>query len=123
MLLKVYVKEKHNLPEIINFFLICSNFKKNYLTNFVASQFWWMVDCGFNSNRHIFIKNFVLVFMKLIRSELYCFGIIIQKMVFQCLYRSKANYIRLNSLNIKKSAGAKLSPFVIYIKVIICLLW
>ena len=25
--LKVYVKEKHNLPEIINFFVICANLK------------------------------------------------------------------------------------------------
>ena len=28
MLLKVYVKKKHNLPEIINFFVICTNLKK-----------------------------------------------------------------------------------------------
>ena len=26
--LKVYVKEKHNLPEIVNLFLICANLKK-----------------------------------------------------------------------------------------------
>ena len=28
VLLKVYVKDKHNLPEIINFFVIWANFKK-----------------------------------------------------------------------------------------------
>ena len=28
VLLKVYVKEKHNLLEIINFFVICANLKK-----------------------------------------------------------------------------------------------
>ena len=28
VLRKVYVKEKHNLPEIINFFVICSNLQK-----------------------------------------------------------------------------------------------
>ena len=28
VLLKVYVKEKHNLPEIIIFFVICANLKK-----------------------------------------------------------------------------------------------
>ena len=61
VLLKVYVKEKHNLPEIINFFLICSNVLKKYIADFVQSQFWWIVDCGFNSIRHIFIQSFVLV--------------------------------------------------------------
>ena len=28
VLLKVYVKEKHNLLEIVNLFLICANLKK-----------------------------------------------------------------------------------------------
>ena len=28
MLLKVHVEEKHNLPEIISFFVICVNLKK-----------------------------------------------------------------------------------------------
>ena len=55
VLLTVYVKEKHNLPEIIYFFLIFFQFKKNYVTNFVRSQFWWIVDYGFNGIRHIFI--------------------------------------------------------------------
>ena len=42
-------------------------------------------------------------FMALIRSELYCFGIRIQNIVFHCHYRSKTNYIWLTSLNIKKN--------------------
>ena len=46
-------------------------------------------------------------FMGLIRSELYCFGIRIQKIVFHCLYKSKTNYIRINSLNIKKNYRSK----------------
>ena len=41
------------------------------------------------------------MFMGLIRFELYCFGIRIQKIVFYCLYR-RTNYVRLNNLNIKK---------------------
>ena len=45
--------------------------------------------------------------MELIRSEFYCFGIRIQKIVFHCLYKSKANYLRINRLNIKKTTGAK----------------
>ena len=53
--------EKHNLPEIINFFVICANLKKNYITDFVQNQFWWIVDCCFNGIRHIFIQSFVLV--------------------------------------------------------------
>ena len=61
MLLKVYVKEKRNLPKIINLFTIWSNFKNNYVTNFVQSQFWWIVDRGFNGIRHIFTQSFVLV--------------------------------------------------------------
>ena len=40
-----------------NFF----QFKKKYVTNFVQSQFWWIVDSGFNGIRHIFIQSFVLV--------------------------------------------------------------
>ena len=39
VLLKVYVKEKRNLPKIINLFVIWRNFKNNYVTNFVQSQF------------------------------------------------------------------------------------
>ena len=35
--------------------------KKIYTTNFVQSQFWWIVDRRFNGIRHIFIPNFVLV--------------------------------------------------------------
>ena len=61
VLLKVYVKEKHNLPEIINFFRNLYQFKKIYVTNFVQSQFWWIADCGFSGIRHIFMQNFVLV--------------------------------------------------------------
>ena len=61
MLLKVYVKEKRNLPKIINLLIIWSNFKNNYVTNFVQSQFWWIVDRGFNGIRHIFTQSFVVV--------------------------------------------------------------
>ena len=61
MLLKGYVKEKRNLPKIINLLIIWSNFKNNYVTNFVQSQFWWIVDRGFNGIRHIFTQSFVLV--------------------------------------------------------------
>ena len=39
-------------------------------------------------------------FMGLIRSELYCLGIRIQRKKF-CLFRSRANYIRLKNLIIK----------------------
>ena len=55
--------------------------------------------------------------MGLIRSELYCFVIRTQKIIFYCL-RSTTNYIRLNYLDIKKVTGAKLSRFVIYIEAI-----
>ena len=80
VLLKIYVKEKHNLPEIINFFVICVNFKKNCTTNFVQRQFWWIVDCRFNGIRHIFISNFVLVVYGVNGvSVLYCLGIKMQK--------------------------------------------
>ena len=40
VLSKVYVKEKHNLPEIINFFVTWASIKKIHVTNFVQSQFW-----------------------------------------------------------------------------------
>ena len=43
------------------FFVICANLKKIYITNFDQGQFWWIADCGFNGIRHIFIKSFVLV--------------------------------------------------------------
>ena len=47
--------------------------------------------------------------MLLIRSsELYCFGIRIQKNCFYRLYRSRTNYKRLNNLNIKKLPEQKL---------------
>ena len=62
-------------------------------------------------------------FMGLLRSKLYCFGIRIQKIVSHCLYKLKTNYMRINNLNIKKTTGAKLSPFAIYIEAIIYLLW
>ena len=52
----------------------------------------------------------------LIRSELYCFGIRIQKNVLYCLYRSRINYIWLIKLTIQKTTKAKLSQFVIYIE-------
>ena len=45
--------------------------------------------------------------MGLIRSELHCFGIRIQEIVFNAIF----------------IAGAKLSPFVIYIEATIYLLW
>ena len=45
--------------------------------------------------------------MGLIRSELYCFGIRIQEIVFIAIF----------------IAGAKLSPFAIYIEAAIYLLW
>ena len=35
--------------------------EKNNVTNFVQSQYWWIVNCGFNDIRHIFIQSFVLV--------------------------------------------------------------
>ena len=35
VLLKICVKEEHNLPEIINLFVICA-IKKIYITNFVV---------------------------------------------------------------------------------------
>ena len=33
-------------------------FKKIYITNLVQNQFRWIVDCGFNGIKHIFIKSF-----------------------------------------------------------------
>ena len=39
VLLKIYVKEKHNLPEIIFFFRILFQFKKIYITNFAHANF------------------------------------------------------------------------------------
>ena len=65
-------------------------------------------------------KDLPWSFMGLIRSELYCLGIRIQKKIFYCLYRPRTNYIRSNNLNIKKTTGAKLSRFVIYIEAICC---
>ena len=122
-IVKVYFKEKHNLTEIINFFLICSNFKKNYVTNFVQSQFWWIVDAVSIVLDTSFNKVLSWSFMGLIGPEFYCFGIRIQKIVFHCLYRSKTNYTRLNSSNIKRTTRAKLLSFVIYMEAIIYLLW
>ena len=60
--------------------------------------------------------------MGLLRSELYCLGIRIQKKFFYCLFRSRRNYIRLKNLNIKKLPEQNFY-FVIYIKAIIYLLW
>ena len=54
--------------------------------------------------------------MELIRSEFYCFGTRIQKIVSYCVYRLRTSYIRLNNLNIKKTAEVKLSRSVNYIE-------
>ena len=124
VLLKVYVKEKHNLPEVFNFFVICSNLKKFSLlivlskANFGGESI--AVLMVLDKSLH---KVLPWSFMGLIRCELYYFGIRIQKIVFPCLYKSKTNYIRLNSLNAKKTTGAKISPFVICIEAIIYLFW
>ena len=47
-------------------------------------------------------KVFSWSFIGLIRSELYCLGIKIQKKFFYYLFRSRTNYIRLKNLIIKK---------------------
>ena len=69
-------------------------------------------------------KVFSWSFMGLIRSELKCFGIRIQKFFF-CLFRSRTNYIRLENLIIKKlpekNFHIEVKFLVIYIKAIICL--
>ena len=101
VLLKVYVKGKYNLPEIINVFVICVVLMV-LDTSLYKVLSWW--------------------FMGLIKSELYCLGIRIhtKKKKNYCLYRSRTNYIRLNNLHIKKTIGAKLSRFAIYIEAICC---
>ena len=92
--------KRHTTCSKLSFFCNLCQFTKTYVTNFVQSQFWWIVDCDFNGIRHIFIQSFVLGFMGLIRSELYCLGIGIQKKLL--LFRSRINYIRLKNLIIKK---------------------
>ena len=60
-------------------------------------------------------------FMGLTRSGIYCLEIRIQKKKKNYyLYRSRTKYIRSNNLNIKKTTGANLSRFVIYIEPIYC---
>ena len=62
VLIKVYVKGRHNLPEI-TFFFSCNLclFTKIYVTNFAEMQFWWIAKCSFNGIRNIFIQIFVQV--------------------------------------------------------------
>ena len=43
----------------------------------------------------------------LIKSELYCFGIRIQKIVLNFLLKPRANYVRLNNLHIKETTTGK----------------
>ena len=95
-------------------------FKKDNVTNFVQSQYWWIVDYGFNGIRHILTQSFVLVVYG-VNQELYCFGIKMQAIVFYCPYRSKTNYVQIKSLNIKKTTRAKLSPYVNFLETIIYL--
>ena len=61
MLLKFYVKGRQNLPKIIDFFVICANLKKIYVTNFAQSWFWWIAGCVFNIIKRIFIQILVQV--------------------------------------------------------------
>ena len=67
-------------------------FKKHYVTNFVQSQFWWIVDYGLmvlDTSLYIFkfcpgrlSCSLYYPFMELNMSELYCFGSRMQKIVF-----------------------------------------
>ena len=61
-------------------------------------------------------------FMGLIRSELYCLGIRMQKKNFfiAVIGREHTIYVLYVFLNIKKTIGAKLSRFVLYIEAICC---
>ena len=43
------------------FFRNLSQFRKNFVTNFVPSQFLWLVDFSFNDMKYIFIQIFVQV--------------------------------------------------------------
>ena len=61
VLLKFYVKEKHNLPRNYHRFCNLRQFTKIYVSDFVPRQFWWIADFGFNGLRHIFIQIFVQV--------------------------------------------------------------
>ena len=54
-----------------------------------------------------------ILYGSVFRSEFYCFGIRIQKIVLNCLLRSGTNLMLLINLNIKKTK-AKLPRFVIY---------
>ena len=67
-------------------------------------------------------KVLVWSFMGLIRSELYCLGIRIQKK-FLLPFQVENKLYKASELYHLKANGAKLSGFVIYIEAIIYLLW
>ena len=48
-------------PKLSFFFRNLYQFTKIFVTNFVPSWFWWIVDGGFNGIKHIFIQIFVQV--------------------------------------------------------------
>ena len=107
VLLKFYVKGRHNLPRIINFFQNLCQYTKIYVTNFVSSWFWWIADWGFNGMNTSLSKFWsrsilMLIILWLIKLELYCFGIRIPKIVVHCLYSCRTSYIQCNKLSIKK---------------------
>ena len=77
--LKVYVKEKHNLPEIVNLFLICANLK-NLLNRLCPKPILVYSQLTFLMVLDPFLyKVLSWSFMGVIRSELYCLGIRIKK--------------------------------------------
>ena len=96
------VKEKYNLPKIINLYVMCANLKK--FTNFVQSQFWWRESIAVLMILDPSSYNKVLSwsFMGLIRSELCYLWIRIQKQKIYCLFRSRTNRTWLKKLIIKK---------------------
>ena len=134
MLLEFYVKGTHTLPKIIDFFRKLCQFTK--FTWLILSK-GILVDL-----LHIKVHKMVVQYYKallyesfcpsrpscwvyytvlwLIRSKLY-FETRIQEIVLYCLYRSRTSYIRLNNLTFKKTAKAKPSRSVIYVKAsVIC---
>ena len=123
---KFYVKGRHNPPTIINLFVICVNLQKfTYLilqkANFGGKPIATLILLNASLSKSLSRSTLMLTI--LYKSALYFLGIGIQKIILYCLVRSRANYIRLNNLNIKKSFRVKLSRLFIYIGAFIYLLW
>ena len=89
---------------------------------YIKLQFQWYYTHLSKFLSRLTLMLTILQVLWLIRSELYCFDIRIQKIVLYYIYRLRANYMQVNNLTIKKTIKAKLSWFVIYLETIIYLI-